>query len=358
MRNISVVSFVWAMATGAAVAADDAAHDSKSSHEGGGAHHQQNGWMFEYRWMRMNMEGLLDGTNKVSARDISGATDNMGMAAPAAGKEYMMAPKKMTMDMHMLMAMRGISERLSVMGMLNYLRNDMEMVMYMGNMEPTLEKMNSSGLGDSLLGLAYQLDPSVELSMGLSLPTGSIDEEDSMAGTNTMTGMDPMMGMGAPTAMSKSRQPYSMQLGSGTYDLVPGITYRATSDAWEWGAKGSFTYRMGKNANDYTLGNRLEVSAWTGYSITSQVQLQGRLASTKWGKIKGQDPKIDPMMSPDGDPQAQGGTRVDALVGINTVLGEGHRLGFEVGVPVQQNLNGPQLKTKGILSVSYQLLLK
>jgi len=348
IRNITVVSLAWAMISGAAMA-DDTVHDPKAGHDMGTMHHQENKWMFEYRWMRMNMEGLLDGTDKVSASDISGS--NMSMTAPAAGKDYQMAPTKMTMDMHMLMAMRGISESLSVMGMLNYVRNEMDMVMYVEGMDPMLDSMSSGGLGDSMLGVVYRLNPALELSMGLSVPTGSIDEKD------TVMEMGGMMGMGSMTEVGKSRLPYFMQLGSGTYDVVPGVTYRVMSGVWEWGAKGTFTYRMGKNNNDYTLGNRVDVSGWTRYRINSQVQMQGRLAFEKWGRIKGQDPEIDPMMSPDSDPDAQGGTRVDALVGINAGLGDNHLLNFEVGAPVHQNLNGPQLKTQWLLSLSYHYML-
>lgn len=337
MSSITVIGLMGAMVAGAAKA-DDSARDSMAGHDMAMMHSQTNQWMFEYRWMRMSMEGLLDGSNKVSARDISGSDMNMmGPPAPAAGKDYLMAPVKMTMDMHMLMAMRGISERLSIMGTLNYLRNDGQMVMYEG-MDSMVDRMKTSGLGDSMLEAAYSLNPAVKLSMGLSIPTGSIDQKGTMMNI-------------------KTRFPYTAQLGSGTYDMVPGIIYLSTSGVWEWGAEGSFTYRMGKNNNDYALGNRLDVSARTVYSINDQVQILGRLAAAKWGKIKGQDPAIDPMMSPDGDPKAQGGKRVDALVGIDIKPVNNHLVKFEVGAPVYQNLNGPQLKTQWLFSLGYQYMM-
>ena len=337
MSSTTVIGLMWAMVAGAAMA-DDSARDSKAGHDMTTMHSQKNQWMFEYRWMRMSMEGLLDGSNTVSARDISGSDMSMmGPPAPAAGKEYLMAPVKMTTDMHMLMAMRSISDSLSIMGMLNYLSNDKQMVMYEG-MNSMVDRIKTSGLGDSMLEAEYSLNPAVKLSMGLSIPTGGIDQEGTMM-------------------KIKTRFPYTIQLGSGTYDMVPGITYLSTSGAWEWGAEGSFTYRMGKNNNDYALGNRFDVSARTRYWINDQVQLQARLAAAKWGKIKGQDPAIDPMMSPDGDPNAQGGKRVDALVGINVQPVKNHLVKFEVGAPVYQNLNGPQLKTQWLLSLGYQYML-
>ena len=55
--------------------------------------HGAGGWMFRYRFMRMNMKGLLDGTDDVDSRDISGVSmDMMGNRSLTPGRDYMMAP--------------------------------------------------------------------------------------------------------------------------------------------------------------------------------------------------------------------------------------------------------------------------
>jgi nitrous oxide reductase accessory protein NosL len=75
-------------------------------------------WMFNYKLMRMSMDGLRDGTTDVP---ISSVGNNRGLPYD----NYMMIPTSMTMDMHMFMVMYGLNDRLTVMGMLNYL--DIEM---------------------------------------------------------------------------------------------------------------------------------------------------------------------------------------------------------------------------------------
>ena len=106
-------------------------------HDTGAAAHIHHGhgkgaWMFEYRFMRMDMDGLLNGTDSVSTQTISGTTQAMnGSRSVTPGKQYQMSPTQMTMDMHMLMVMYGISDELTLMGMINYLDNEMDMVMHM-----------------------------------------------------------------------------------------------------------------------------------------------------------------------------------------------------------------------------------
>jgi hypothetical protein len=76
----------------------------------------------------------------------------------------------------------------------------------------------SKGIGDvSLLGM-YRILRSGNheflVSGGVSLPTGSIDKTDTTpAGPNR-----PL--------------PYAMQPGSGTFDLLPGLTYRGRAGAY------------------------------------------------------------------------------------------------------------------------------
>ena len=138
--------------------------------------------------------------------------------------------------MHMLMLMYGFTDKFTFMAMLNYLDNEMDMINRLGA-RPTME---TSGLGDTVLTGTYQLNQNITASLGLSFPTGSIDEKVVMMG-NTI------------------QAPYPMQLGSGTYDIIPSITYSNNLKKWYWGAEVSYTARVGENDNDYTLGDRLHM---------------------------------------------------------------------------------------------------
>jgi len=335
---------------------DHGQHDSTAGqhvHHG----HGKGGFMFEYQFMRMEMDGLLDGTDSVNTRDISGATMGMpptnNMMTP-----YMMSPTAMTMDMHMFMGMYGFTDSFTLMGMINYLSNDMDMVMHMytptnvfaGDMTGA---MDTSGIGDTRFDGMFKLTNSWTGSVGLSIPTGSIDEKITMtmAGTNILNGM-PMMVTNGPM-----QAPYMMQLGSGTYDLIPSVTYQKGSGNWNWGGQASYTYHIGENDNDYTLGDIFEINGWGRYSVNKGLSLSGRLEILDWGKIDGQDPLINPMMSPAGDPNATGGTRADLLFGISGHFAEYHMISAEVGAPIFQDLNGPQLETDLIYSISYQYMM-
>ena len=95
--------------------------------------HKQGEWMFSYRFMHMTMSGLQQGNHSVSTGTVL--------------QDFMMAPLKMDMDMHMLGMMYAPHDRITLMAMLNYLDNSMTMRGHMGMTSTTA----SSGLGDSKL---------------------------------------------------------------------------------------------------------------------------------------------------------------------------------------------------------------
>jgi hypothetical protein len=64
---------------------------------------------------------------------------------------------------------------------------------------------------------------------------------------------------------------------------------------------------------------------------------------------------------PTADPDLRAGRRVDLLVGAaftpQAGLLRGHRLALEIGRPVYQNLDGPQLETDWTATLGWQWLL-
>ncbi len=295
-------------------------------------------WMVTYKFMHMNMSGLRSGTSDVGL-DSVGYKRNKPY-------DYMMIPTDMTMDMHMFMLMYGITDRLTVMAMANYQVNSMGMLMDMGPMMGigVMPPMRTSGFGDTELRGIYKIDKHFVGSLGLSLPTGDIDKE-------------------FETMDMRFRDPYDMQLGSGTFDLKPALTYNALSDdaKWNWGAQAQYTYHIGKNKNDYSLGDNLKITSWLQRAfgpVTSWV----RMAFNDTGRIKGHDLEIqkllDPMMgapTPDADPNNYGGQRLDGLIGVSYQKGS-FSFGVEGGVPIYQYLNGLQMKTTWIVNTGIQLM--
>ena len=228
--------------------------------------HGKGMWMFEYEFMGMHMEGLLDGTDSVDSRDISGALPGMPPIKDPT-KDYMMSPTEMRMDMHMLMLMYGLTDKISIMGMLSYLDNEMDMVMHMPAMD-MYGDMSASGLGDTILEGQYGIHKKWTASLGLSIPTGSIDEKVTMV-------MQAPSGMSTPP--NRMQAPYGMQLGTGTFDLIPKIEYADASGKWGWNCEALYIYHIGENDNDYTWGNYFELSGLAQYALSNNFKLSGRL---------------------------------------------------------------------------------
>jgi hypothetical protein len=283
--------------------------------------HHKGGWMVSYRYMFMSMEGLRDGTSSVSLDQVLMPTGT-----------YMMAPVSMDMQMHMFGAMYTPINNLTVGLMLPYAINKMEMQAASG----MTSKMDSSGFGDLKLSSTYRLWSSAAqqllFNLALSFPTGSIDEENSM-------------GM---------RLPYPMQLGSGSYGLIPGITYSGLSNGWGWGAQANGTFYLNENDNDYTLGNRYGLQVWGLRDLCKSSAVSLRLSGNRVDNIDGADPMLNPMMTPVADPNLRAGTELDLLVGID-YRKNFLRLALEGGVPVYQNLDGPQLETDWEVIAGLQL---
>lgn len=297
-------------------------------------------WMVTYKYMHMNMSGLRDGTSDVDSGSV-------GFKRPAK-YSYMMIPTDMTMDMHMAMLMYGITDRLTIMAMANYLVNSMDMLMDMGPMKPITKEdpMKTSGFGDTEFRGIYKINNYLTGSLGVSLPTGSITE--------------------SVTMMKKEyRAPYGMQLGSGTYDLKPALTYSGLSDdaKWNWGAQAMYTWHTADNKNDWSYGDSLKLTGWLQRAF-GPASSWLRLAFSNAGRIEGQDPEIDKLIhpvkgmgapTPDADPGNYGGQRLDGLIGVSFSKGA-WSIGVEAGLPLYQNLNGLQLKTTWTLNAGVQVM--
>ena len=291
--------------------------------------HSAGEWMLSYRFMRMDMDEMFDGTDSVSTSSLL----QMG-----GDYNYMMVPTEMTMDMHMFGAMYALNDQLTFMAMINYISNDMSMERRMGM--PLTFDTESAGIGDISLAALYKFHNTDDLQfhggLGLSLPTGSIDEED-----DTPMGDDMHL-------------PYSMQLGSGTIDLKPSITYLGTAEHMSWGAQASAVLRMGENDNEYTLGNRTNLTAWYAYNQHKKATLTARLDYQSWGNIDGEDSELTmmPSMNPNADPELRGGSRLDLGIGLNSTI-HNHKLSIEILFPIYQDLDGPQMAVAQSMIVGY-----
>ena len=298
--------------------------------------HQKGEWMLSYRYMTMQMRDNLSGTSKVGDDAIF--------------QNYIMAPHSMRMDMHMVMAMYGITNRLTVMGMFNYDVLSMNMTMLPGTMQMQMKGMvmadknattmrtTASGISDVRLYLMYTLmdthNQQLILSAGLNIPTGNI-----------------RMASGSGDLLPGQRLPYMMQLGSGTYDLLPGLTYLLNKTHFTWGSQATGAYRTNYNSLGYALGNELTLTTWLAYKILPWLSVSARAEGNVTGKIAGRDAAQFEIMEPDSKTANYGGKRANGYLGFNVYIKKlaNSKLSFEYGQPFYRDLNGPQLATHSVL---------
>lgn len=314
-------------------------------------HHQhgQGQWMLGYKYVNSYMDGLIrgnadsEGDEKVTSQEISRALIGSDPLVPVSNFDYLMSPTDMTSQTHMLMAMYGYDDEISLMFMTHVVQKSMSMVMHVGDTNGITNTVNSNmqttGIGNSLFTVTLNFNEHWSNSFGFSLPTGSINEKVIMNGVTVQA-------------------PYAMQLSSGTFDFLQSVTYSAVYGNFDWGAQENYTYRHGVNENGYVLGNRFEISAWARQMFTNQLSISARFNMFNQGSTEGRDAKIlNPNLSPIFDSANSGSHQSNLSLGISKSFNERHSVGIEYTKPIMQEVNGIQLEAqyKIALSWSYQL---
>ena len=281
----------------------------------GDHYHKKGEFMFSYRFMPMWMEDNLQSTDDISNEAIY--------------QDFMVAPQKMNMNMHMLGFMYAPSNRVTLMAMGNYISNSMDLRTGMG-VDFTTE---SNGLGDitvsSLIKIMNNNRQSLHANVGISIPTGDIDQRD------------------ATPMMNDAQLAYPMQLGSGTWDPSLGLTYLGQSDKFSWGAQSKYKFRLGENAEDYTFGNRFDIVGWGAIKVSEYFSFSTSLSYFDLQKIDGVDADLNPMMMPLFNTANSGRSQLDIGIGTNFYVPKGSlkdlRIGAEIKIPAYQKVNGIQM---------------
>jgi len=163
-------------------------------------------WMLSYRLMHSEWNGNRAGRQKISPQQAQ------------AGFGFNLVPADMNVNMHGFSVMYTPVKKLSLMVMAPYITKWMGVQMIMpGGAVGHEFSMTTKGLGDvrtsALIELYNNNEHKLILNAGLSAPSGSIDRHD-----------------GTPASPSM-KLPYIMQIGSGTWDVLPGLTYAGSHDA-------------------------------------------------------------------------------------------------------------------------------
>lgn len=152
-----------------------------------------------------------------------------------------------TLKMQMMSLQYQMDNGWALMGIASYFQNTV--VTRLGGVD---YKDASEGIADTILAASGPLMMSGSFMLladaGVSLPTGSIDEQN-------------------PNAPG-TRYPYNMQMGSGTTDGVLGLTPLYLTADYQLGSRLSTILRTGeKNDNGYRLGNQYKLDAWADFPL-------------------------------------------------------------------------------------------
>jgi len=197
--------------------------------------------------------------------------------------------------------------------------------------------MHTSGLGDTklfgLFGLIKTEQQQLVLTNGVSIPTGNYQ----------------VTGNTSDMLYEGKRYPYMMQLGSGSWEYLPSITYVFQKSKWATSFQTAGVIRLNDNSLGYRLGNEWNTNAWIGYNWLKQVGSTLRLESSISEQIKGNDAQLYTFNELGANPANYGGTRVSAFIGSSYELDFGFlagcRIAVEYGIPLYQQLHGLQNKS-------------
>lgn len=268
-----------------------------------------------------------------SHQEYVGAADGHSSSptGEVLGNGYTFAPRKMSLDSATLRGLYGLDENNTLSAALPWVQNSMRQAMAGGG----TFTMEAAGVGDLELGFTnrtWQGDSArVLVYGGVSLPTGSVNEKDD-----------------APGAPDRTVD-YVLQPGSGTVDLRPALTWLYDKREWVYGAQLAIVQRLGRNTQGWSASNSQEVSVWAAQRLDEASSISGRVTARFWGNLHGSDDDLDPTIAPTQDPDRQAGKRLDIALGYRD-----HGFVMEAGLPIFQDLDGPQLELDWYGTVGWQ----
>ncbi|HVA48645.1 MAG TPA: hypothetical protein VNH11_19925 [Pirellulales bacterium] len=284
--------------------------------------------LFSYRYSVVGFQASQTGAHVDTAAEVL--------------NRFTYAPQRMYQQQHLFLLEYAPTDDLTLMAQLPVQENSIDYVARNGS---TVHDAYTQ-LGDVKLWALYALkrwkNQQIHANLGLSVPTNLIQSIDQFS---------------LPGSLHLS---YPIRIGSGSYDLMPGLTYRGQTERWTWGLQSIATIRTGMNRYGYELGNQIDLNAWAWRRLTDRFAASGRLHGMGWGNIRGMDPNLTQTLVETNVPGLQGGTRVDLLFGgqyyLPWVRVPGNWFSIEAGVPIYQNLHGPQPRATWLLNGGWNMM--
>jgi Protein of unknown function (DUF3570) len=317
-------------------------------------------FMVGYRYMYNKQAGdMLHGSDPVVDRTIV----TQGCGGVAAADNCYVTPNNMNMHMHMLDIMYAPTSWLNLMLMPQFV--DMDMTMRRLRGAPADQLAGGPDAGDKSAHILHHL--------GSGHKTGGIGDTGMYAlfklvGTPNHH-INMTLGVTAPTgdvgiSLRRNHQVeggyihYGMQLGSGTWDFKPALTYTGQYDKWGWGIQANATKRMqNRNSSGFKFGDIVQSSAWGSYNIFDWLSASVRGIYTLQGAVKHEYNDLIQTLGPMDFQRNYGGKFWDVGFGLNAAVMSGDLAGnsisFEWLQPVSTDVNGYQLDRDGAVNATW-----
>jgi hypothetical protein len=304
----------------------------------GGGIPETHEFRFKLSQMYMEMGPLRDGTSDLKTSNLLGVPNNTTLFAAV--------PEEMRTYMTMGSVAYSFTDDFAAMGMLGYVRNDMDM------------KFNSA-----LTTAAGGRDGFTMFSDGITdltlLGKYRLYKDDNLAPTKQ-----------ASLVFGVSVPPFRMQTGSGTFDPILGLTLQASSDPWWYGLNFKWEGHVYDNDQGYHRGQELRYDAYLMRQVHPRVVLLTELNYWYEGKYSdepfaqringeghlGFNPN-NAFISPLNDPRNYGGHQFAVSFGFQFQPIPLHIIELIATLPVYQDLNGPQLRQDYMIQATYYVEL-
>lgn len=286
-------------------------------------------WNFAYNFKMVEFDGYLDGDNNQSREQVL----FQGGGQLRTDKNFPVLPTIITQQVHVFSVGYQLSDDWRMHLSIPYLTQNTEHISIIENYANFA--IDTSGVGDLVLSASHQLIATSEntwwFTAGLSLPTGSIDEQGD-----------------TPRAPGDQQLPYTMQLGSGTYDIPLEFSYQSLG-RHDFSLAMSAVIRVGQNERNYRLGNSYSLGGRYKMSLSPSVQSFIGMELLHSQSIRGRDGELmvdPPFPYPASitNPKLYGGDKISAKLGVIWQFRPKYKLNVEFAKPLYQNLNGPQPK--------------
>lgn len=291
----------------------------------------ESGWSWTLQYRYVEYDGYLSGTDRLTIDEVLFVPGTEQRTA----SNFPVVPTTITQELKLLGLEYQKSPDWRFQITVPHVKQSTDHVSIVPNYDQFV--IDSSGVGDITLKANYRLDNDDLrqwwLGFGVQVPTGSIDQEGD-----------------TPRAPGNQQLPYTMQLGSGTFDFPFDLVYQ-TNTTHSFSVSFGGVIRIGTNDRNYRLGNNYRASAKYNYLLNEDWSVSLAMDAIYRDKIKGGDqsllvPQSIPYPASITNPNLYGGKKLVTRLGLKTNLSSDYTLSLELGKPLYQNLNGPQPKEK------------